>query len=123
MTFYCWWCYAPNTAPRGSCAACGQDIAAPVETTYVDALLWALRHPVVERRMIAARVLGERREPRAREALRELATQEEDPYLAAEALHALFTIDGVDVHRNLAERLARHGPPAVRAVAKRASDR
>ena len=122
MTFYCWWCYAPNTVARGPCGACGKDIAGPAGATYVDMLLWALRHPVVERRMMAARILGQRREPRAREALETLATQEEDPYLAAEALRALFTIDGMEAHRDLAERLARHGAPAVRVVALEASE-
>jgi hypothetical protein len=120
MTFYCWRCYAANDRPRGACSRCGGEIAAPPEADYVDLLVWSLRHPLVERRMIAAQVLGQRREPRARDRLQELAEDPADPYLAAQALSALIAIDGVGPHRRLLERLAQLGAPMVKRVATKA---
>jgi len=83
-------------------------------------LLWSLGHPVVDQRMIAAQVLGQRREVRARTALRELALGRADPYLAATALAALLEIDGPSAHHPLLEHLQLTGAPVVRAVAEEA---
>lgn len=120
MTYYCWRCYAANDRPHGSCAGCGQEIAAPAGEDYVDLLVWALGHPLPGRRMIAAQVLGQRRETRARGPLRELAAETADPYLAGQALSALLAIDGVTPHRELLETLAESGSTTVARVAKAA---
>lgn len=118
MTHYCWRCYAANERPRGRCVQCGEEIAAPSKADYVDLLIWALQHPLPDRRMLAAQVLGRRREPRAREPLRKLALTTTDPYLAAQALDALVAIDGAEAHRKLLERLLVTGPAVVRRVAE-----
>jgi hypothetical protein len=117
LTYYCWRCYAVNGRPRGACVGCGGEIAAPAEADYVDRLLWSLRHPLPDRRMIAAHVLGRRRELRARQPLLELAVDQSDPYLAAQALSALVAIDGTAIHRKLLERLAVTGAAMVKRVA------
>jgi len=117
MTYYCWHCYAANRRSRGACVGCGEEIAAPAGTDYVALLIWSLGHPLPDRRMIAARVLGQRRESRAREPLRELALDAADPYLAAQALSALIAIDGSAAHQELLEGLAESGPTLVKRVA------
>lgn len=91
----------------------------PPGTTYVDQLLWALEHPLPERRLVAARVLGQRGEPRAATPLRSLVTNS-DPYLAATALHALAQICGVDQIRDVLREQQRSGPAPVRAAARAA---
>ncbi len=120
LTYYCWHCYAENADPTGACAQCGNEIGAPPGTDYVQMLLWSLGHPVGSQQMIAAQVLGQRREPQARSALRELALDRTDPYLAATALAALIEIDGPSAHRPLLAHLARAGAPVVRVVAEAA---
>ncbi len=120
VAHYCWHCYAENAQPSGACAKCGREVGAPRGADYVQMLLWSLRHPVVDQRMIAAQVLGERREVRARSALRELALGRADPYLAATALTALLEIDGPAAHRPLLEYLEGTGAPVVRVVAEQA---
>jgi len=117
LTHFCWHCYAQNERPDGLCARCGEEIAEPADTTFDDRLLWALRHPIPERRMVAVRALARRRAGRAREPLHELATRADDPYLAAAALEALVELDGIEPHRALVAGLARQGPAPVRRVA------
>jgi HEAT repeats len=120
VTYYCWHCYAANRWSRRACVGCGEEVAAPAGTDYVALLIWSLGHPLPERRMIAAQVLGQRREPRARERLLELALEAADPYLAAQALSALIAIDGSPPHRALLQRLAKTGPTLVKHVARAA---
>ncbi len=70
--------------------------------------------------MIAAQVLGQRREPAAEEPLRALV-RDRDPFLAAQALHSLIAIVGVAaLTGEVLEPLARSGAPAVNRVALRA---
>ena len=116
-TYYCWWCYAPNRCGEGPCVACGRSVARPPGTSYTDELLWALGHPLPGRQMIAAQVLGERREPDAEAPLRELVAHA-DPFLAAQALDSLVQIVGTEPLRDMLEDLATSGAPAVSRVAR-----
>lgn len=116
-TFYCWSCRAAVQDDHGRCPDCGGEIAPPPGTGYTDALVWALDHPLAERRITAANILGTRRDPRAAAPLRRLAEHSDDPYLAAAALQAAVRIDGPAASRQLLQRLARDGPAPARAVA------
>lgn len=118
-TYYCWHCYAARARSDGLCHRCGHPAAAPPQTTYVDQLLWALKHPLPERRLVAARVLGQRGERRATGPLRSLVAHS-DPYLAAEALNALVKVCGRDQVCDLLHERARWGPAPVRAAARAA---
>jgi hypothetical protein len=121
-TYYCWHCYAANSQPTGACVECGHNVEQPAEATWTDQLIWALGHPIPETRMIAAQVLGQRREAAAERPLRALV-RDSDPFLAAQALHSLVAIVGVAALRDeLLEPLARTGAPAVRQVALLALD-
>ncbi len=72
--------------------------------------------------MIAAQILGERRDRDAVRPLRDLVDSH-DPYLAAQALHSLVLIVGVEDLRQLLESLADASPPAVSRVASMALGR
>lgn len=120
LTYYCWHCYGENVRADGACVRCGRQIEPPSETTYDDRLLWALHHPIAENRMTAIQLLGSRRERRARAALRALALDTTEPYVAAEALKSLIAIDGAAAMRGLLETLASSSPPLVRRVARQA---
>jgi len=118
-TYFCWHCYARNPHERGACVVCGRPIERPAGASYTDELIWALDHPLAGRQMIAAQVLGQRREVSAEQPLRRLV-READPYLAAEALHSLTLIVGVQRLSGLLEELVRTGAPAVSHVARQA---
>ena len=120
LTYYCWHCYGTNRKASGPCQECGQEIGAPAGTSFDDRLLWALGHPLAERRMAAVLALGKRRLARASGSLSELV-RDPDPYLAAVALEALVEIDGAEKHGPLLAELRRSAPPTVRAVARRVS--
>lgn len=59
LTYYCWSCYRPAQVASGPCERCGGPSEAPPDADYADLLVWALDHPLAERRLLAARVLGE----------------------------------------------------------------
>jgi hypothetical protein len=121
-THYCWRCYATNPEPVGPCRSCGGPIEQPASATWTDQLIWALGHPLPGRQMIAAQVLGQRREIRAAAPLRVLVGNA-DPYLAAQALQSLVLILGADAIGDMLNELARTGAPAVSRVAQRALER
>ncbi len=69
--------------------------------------------------MVATRVLGQRREPRA-VPMRRRAESDAGPYLAVASLQALVAICGPANVAELLQRLAAEAPPPVRAVARAA---
>lgn len=115
-TFFCWSCRARVDVDSGSCRHCGGRIEPPPAADYVDRLIWALGHPLVERRLVAARLLGERCEARATAPLRDLAEHSDDPYLAAVAVESVVAIVGVDASRALLRRIASTGAAPVRGI-------
>ena len=121
LTYYCWHCYGKNRRASGGCERCSEEIAAPPGTSFEARLLWALRHPLAERRMAAVHALGERRVEAASGPLRKLVS-DPDPYLAAGALDALVRIDGAEAHRSLLDELCASAPPQVRDVARKLRD-
>lgn len=116
---FCWTCYAQLPDLPLTCPHCGGPTEPPPDATRLDLQLWALGHPIVERRMIALAALE--RNPAAGadraavEAVRGLVDSA-DPYLAAQALHALHTLVGDDAW-GLVERAAQEGSAPVRRVA------
>jgi hypothetical protein len=118
VTWFCPSCFAELPKDAGKCPRCGADLAASGRD-FEAALVSALRHPLHDRRLMAARILGRRRAVAAVPALISIAADPGDPYLAAEATRALVAIgtaDGLAVVR----RLARSGPVVARAAARKA---
>jgi hypothetical protein len=117
LSYFCWHCYGQNRVARGRCEHCGEEIAPPADTAFDDQLLWALTHPLPDRRLLAIRAVASRRLQAGRDTLRALVA-DTDPYLAAAALEALVALDGAGAHRVLLERLRREGAAPVRAAAR-----
>jgi DNA-directed RNA polymerase subunit N (RpoN/RPB10) len=85
-------CFAEVEPTTERCAACG----APTESdwgSYEDKLVRALDHHLSDRRLLAARILGKLGSRVAVPRLVEVATNEDDPYLAAEAARSLALIE------------------------------
>jgi HEAT repeat protein len=118
-TFFCPACWEQVAASATTCTACGTDIARFLaENDYGAQLINTLRHPDARRRLMAAWILGERRERRALAALRHLAlTEARDVYLAKAAVGALAKIGGPDAADALQLARVRHPARLVRQAA------
>lgn len=104
MTWFCPSCFAEQPQPAEMCPRCGTDPAADGRY-FQAALIGALRHPLHDRRLLAARILGTRRAVAAVPTLIRAIQEGDDPYVAAEASRALVAIgtaDGLVVVRQLA---------------------
>jgi HEAT repeat protein len=106
----------PETA--ATCLHCGADLLGS-SRDFESALIGALDHPMHDRRLLAARILGRRRAVAALPALIAVAEDSSDPYLAAEAVRALVAI-GTPDGLAIARRLALDGPVVARAAARKA---
>jgi HEAT repeat protein len=119
VTWFCPSCFADLPGQARQCPRCGADLAA-ADPGFEAALIGALRHPLHDRRLLAARILGARRVAAAGPALIAAVRDGGDPYLAAEAARALVAIgapEGIAVVRRL---LAADGPVIARAAAREA---
>jgi HEAT repeat protein len=96
-TFFCPKCWAQVAESASVCPECGTDIAQwKAEHDYADQLIAALRHPIPTTQVLAAEVLGERREKKAVPALIETLNTTGDAYLAAAAVEALSKIGSAE---------------------------
>lgn len=117
-TFFCPNCWAQVVESAGICPQCGIDIAQwNSQHDYADQLIVALRHPVPTTPVIAAQVLGERREEKAVPALIEILNCTGDAYLAEAALEALGKIRGTEAFNAVRAALG-HRFVGVRARAR-----
>jgi HEAT repeat protein len=91
VTWFCLTCFAQLPETAETCVRCGADQAGS-DRDFEAALVAALQHPLHDRRLLAARVLGRRRAVTAVSALISVAEDARDPYLAAEAARALVAI-------------------------------
>jgi broad specificity phosphatase PhoE len=118
VQWYCPDCFAEVQEQATHCPRCGADFANPARA-FEEQLIRALGHPLPDRRLLAAQVLGQRQAHRAVHSLVELVDQADDPYLVAEATLALARI-GDPAGLAVVERMAREGPAVARAAASRA---
>jgi HEAT repeat protein len=92
----------------------------PRPPSYEGKLIAALRGPLPDRRVLAARILGRLRSRAAIPTLEAIAREREDPYLAAEAARALASIDP---ELPAVRELARAGPALIRNAVRSAIER
>lgn len=92
ITWFCPECFAEVDPKAERCPSCGASTEAD-DRTYEQKLVRALNHHLSDRRLLAARILGERRSRAAVSRLAEAATDLADPYVAAEAARSLALID------------------------------
>lgn len=83
--------------------------------SYVQKLIAALRGPLPDRRLLAARLLGRLRSRAAVAVLTAIAREPDDPYLRAEAARALALIDP---ELPVVAELVRDGPLLVRSAVR-----
>jgi len=117
-TWFCQTCWAALPPGTSHCPRCGAELS-PDREGYEQSLIRALKHPLHDRRLIAATILGERRSTIAVASLIEAMTQREDPYLGAEAARALVKIG--DPAGIVAARKAAHEASAIVREAARAA--
>jgi HEAT repeats len=118
VTWFCLTCFAQLPKTAETCVRCGADQAGS-DRDFEAALVAALQHPLHDRRLLAARVIGRRRAVTAVSALISVAEDARDPYLAAEAARALVAI-GTAEGMAVVRRLARDGPVVARSAAREA---
>jgi HEAT repeat protein len=118
-TWFCPQCWSDIPSGEETCPRCGADLAALEKTDYESKLIRALEHRMADRRLIAARVLGQIRSPKAVPALIKLADRGDDPYAAAEAVSALARIDDAKAREYLL-KASRHPSAVVRQAAREA---
>lgn len=118
-TWFCPQCWSEIARGEETCARCGADVAALSRADYESKLIRALQHRMADRRLIAARVLGQIRSSKAVPALIKLAERSDDPYAAAEAVSALARIDDAAA-REYVRKARRHPSAVVRQAASQA---
>jgi HEAT repeat protein len=118
--FWCFQCYARNDHPSGPCSTCGEPVEPPAGLSYIDGLIWALRHPDGDRALVAAQTLGRLRAHEGAPALHEAVESGTDIYIRAEALRSLIAIEGVESLRPWLDALTCDAPFKVRDIARRA---
>ena len=80
MTWFCPSCFAEVPETAATCLHCGADLLG-WSRDFESALMGALHHPMHDRRLVAARILGRRRAVAAVPALISVAEDSSDPYL------------------------------------------
>jgi hypothetical protein len=118
VQWYCPDCFAEVEQQNGDCPRCGADLGSPAGD-FEEQLIRALRHPLPDRRLLAAQILGQRGARGAIPSLIEITEQADDPYLVAEATVALARI-GDPAGLAVVDRMARAGPAVARAAARTA---
>jgi HEAT repeat protein len=112
--WFCLDCFATVDEGAGTCARCGSSLQVPGRT-YEQKLIRALSHPLRDRRLMAAEILGKLRSQAATERLAEISLDGSDPYLQAEAVRALAAIDP---EHGVIRRLKEGGPVLAQAAAR-----
>lgn len=118
VQWYCPDCFAEVEQRTAHCPRCGADLAKPARD-FEEQLIRALEHPLPDRRLLAAQVLGQRGAHRAAPRLIGIVEQADDPYLVAEATVALARI-GDPAGLAVVDQMARQGPAVARAAARAA---
>ncbi len=122
LTYFCWTCYQPGSGSAERCPHCGGPVHPAADVDYTARLVWALHHPLADRRLLAAQLLGQRGDHAAIEPLRRIVAEAPDPYTTAAALESLVALTGLESNRPLLAHLTARGSVPVRAAARRLLD-
>lgn len=119
-TWFCPDCWQEVTPDQQTCPHCGSDLAGQQRADYETKLIRALEHRMADRRLVAARVLGQIGGIRAVRALIKLAERDGDPYASAEAVRSLARIGGQEAKAYL-RKASQHQSAVVRDAARKAT--
>jgi len=112
VTFFCPFCGKATPDDEKTCSRCGRSIERWREFPYEERLLLTLKHPILEYRMMAVQLLGQRMYARVVPKLDAMITTERDVYLLKEIAIALQRINTPEASRAL-DRLRDHPSPVV----------
>lgn len=118
MTYYCWHCYARNSAERGPCKICGYAIEPPIGVSATDRALWGLQHPDPDVAIIAAKRIGVIGDSYCLPKLRELISSPPDPFVALEALRSLISLSDATAEQPLLDELVASDSFMIRDLAR-----
>lgn len=111
-TFFCPFCGKPDPDETQICSRCGKNLDHWRDYPFEERLILTLQHPIQEHRMMAIRILGQRRYERAIPAFEEMMNRGQDVYTMREIVFALSQIN-TDESRRLIEILQDHPSPVV----------
>lgn len=121
--FFCPNCWQEIDSGCEKCPQCGFFLAEYDLLTFEEKLLGALHHPVYERRVMAARILGNLHSSRAIEVFKGiLSSTSTDYYFARAILEAIDQIDHPESQTMLADA-TRHRIELIRELARDLLDR
>lgn len=121
-TFFCPKCWGEINQDQDECPLCGFILAEYDRLTFEEKLLGSLRHPVFERRVMAARILSYLKSPRALTPFKEiLSADDTDYYFARAVLEAVDQIDHPE-SRLILEEATRHRIELIRELARELVD-
>lgn len=86
LTYYCPKCWEIVNKDQRVCPNCGYELDDFTHYDYDDKLIAALHHPVSERKMMAAQVLGIRQCKRALPEFKKILASDEDNYFFLRAI-------------------------------------
>lgn len=119
-TFFCPFCGKQGPEDERICSRCGKSIGLWKDHPYEERLLLTLHHPLLEHRMMAIQILGQRKYERAVPVFAEMIAEGEDVYTLREIVFALSRIKTDDSCRLIAQ-LRDHPSPVVRTACDEAS--
>lgn len=115
ITFFCPFCGKQGPDDENVCSRCGKSPGHWREHPFEERLLLTLRHPILEHRMMAIRILGQKRYARSVAVFGQMIEAGQDVYTLREIGYALSQINTRNSRRLLAE-LREHPSPVVRAA-------
>ena len=117
-TFFCPSCWGEISPILEKCPLCGFILARYDQLTFEEKLLGSLHHPVFERRVMAARILGFLKSHRALAPFKEiLSADNTDYYFARAILEAIDQIDHPE-SRLILEKATSHLIELIRELAR-----
>ena len=119
VSFFCPNCWASVAESTRVCPRCKIDIVQwKSQHDYADELIAALWHPIPTTPVIAAQILGDRREQKAVPALIRVLHETTDAYLAEAVVEALSKIDNVEAAKVVRAACQHHFTPRPRESAR-----
>ena len=105
VTYFCPACWSVVPEEAKTCPRCSADLGEYLRLSVEEKYLLALRHPVSENRIIAARFLGELRSHKALPEFERMLREEQEYYVLREVVRALTLIPHPQAHELLTTAL------------------
>lgn len=121
VTHFCPKCWTETVDEEEKCPACGYELQSFAQLSYETKLLMALKHPVIQNRMIAIQLLGQLGSEEALPAFERIIRQEDEYYQLREVLYALANIN-TPRSRALIEEATHHNSMLIQRLAMKLAE-